>query len=58
MEYREKMNMRAPADQEASTLRDDIVITLTLTPTPSQEVESEAHCLGHMRPSLDTFHPS
>ena len=46
-----------PADQKVSTLRADIITTLTLTPTPSQEVESEAHCLGHMRPwTQSTLH--
>ena len=46
-----------PADQEASSLRADIITTFnTKTCTPSPEVESEAHCLGHMRPWTQSTH--
>ena len=43
MENREKMNMRAPADQEAGTLRADIIITFNTNTRLPQPRLSQRH---------------
>ena len=43
MEYGEKMGVRAPADQEASALRADIIITFNTNTRLPQQRLSQRH---------------